>query len=188
MDISTALSVDLKNLLRVLDLPDMDVERSLRALRFDVAVAVPSFVGLALTLVVEGQAVTLTSVEDDREFPPIGSSLRLPVELTATIASGSELILYAGTPGAFVDLAADLSYALSRSSADEIQLDQHLRPISNRSGLSGVEELSMINRALGILMGAGRTPEEARVQLERQAASSGLEVAQVAAYLVSLRE
>ena len=74
MDISTALSLDLKNLLRVLDLSDLDIERSLRALRYDVAVVVPSFVGLSVTVVVEEQAVTLTSMGDEALTAPIASS------------------------------------------------------------------------------------------------------------------
>jgi hypothetical protein len=187
VDISTALSFDLKNLLRILDLPDLDIERSLRALRYDIAVVVPSFVGLSMTLVVEGQPVTLTSMGEEATTVAIGSSLALPLSLTSGLAEGSSLVCYATAPGAFVDLAADLGYALSASDG-EVLLDQHLTPASTRSGIAGVEELSLVNRALGVLIGRGLTPEDAHDQLRRRADATGLQVVQVAAFLVGSTE
>jgi hypothetical protein len=187
VDISTALSLDLKNLLRVLDLPDLDIERSLRALRYDVAVVVPSFVGLSMTVVVEEQAVTLTSMGDEALKTLIGSSLRLPLSLTSGLSAGSELVLYALTPGAFVDLAADLAYATDAVAGDVV-VDGHLTPVSRRSGLVGVEELAMINRAVGLLMGRGLSPEAARAQLQHRAGEKQQRVFQVAACLLALSE
>jgi len=186
VDISTALSLDLKNLLRVLEFPDRDIERSLRALRFDVALAVPTFVGLSMTLVVEGQPVTLTSMDDEALDAAVGSSLSLPLTLTSQFAAGSELVLYATAPGAFVDLAADLQYAL-RAADNELTLDRHLAR-TPRSGIVGVEELSLINRALGVLVGGGRTFAEARAQLQLEARQANLPPSLVAAYLISTTE
>jgi hypothetical protein len=187
VDISTALSVDLKNLLRVLDLSDLDLEKSLRALRYDVQLTVSSFVGLSMTLVVDGQSVTLTSMDDEEEGTPIVSSMNLPLTLTSGLSQGSRLVLYASKAGAFVDLAADLTYAM-KVAPHELRLDQDLTPVSRRSGLIGVAELSMINRAVGLLIGRGHTPEEAREQLERKAVQARLGVYQVAAYLISMTE
>jgi hypothetical protein len=186
VDISTALSRDLKNLLRVLDLSDLDLEHSLNALRLDVALAVPSFVGLSMTIVVEGQPVTLTSMGEEARESAIESSLDLPLSLTAGLAAGSALVLYALAPGAFVDLAADLRYAL-QAEDDELRLDVHLTP-STRSGLTGVEELTIINRAIGVLVSRDQTLDEARLELQREAAQSNLHVYQVAAFLISASE
>lgn len=186
MDLSTALSLDLKNLLRVLDLPGLDIERSLRALRYDLELAVPSYGGLSMTVMVEGQPVTLSSMSDQATDVVIGSSLDVPLSLTAGLAAGSGLVLYAGAPGAFVDLAADLTYALGAGEG-EVVLDRHLKPAS-RSGIVGVEELAMINRAIGVLIGRGRTPDEARDYLHRTAEERGLQLYQVAAYLISTTE
>ena len=136
---------------------------------------------------VSGQRVTLTSVDNGGEFPPIASSLSLPVDLTAAVSPGSELILYATAPGAFVDMAADLSYALGADGSG-VRLDEHLVPVSARSGLTGVEELSIVNRAEGLLLGRGHSLSEAHQHLERKAEQSGLEVYQVAAYLICMTE
>jgi hypothetical protein len=186
VDISTALSLDLKNLLRVLDLSDLDLERSLHALREDVAMAVPSFVGLSMTIVVEGQPVTLTSMSNQARDTAVGSSLALPLSLTSVLAAGSSLVLYAVARGAFVDLAADLRYALNAED-HEVLLDVHLTP-STRSGLTGVEELTIINRAIGVLVSRNHTLDDARLELQRQAARSNLQVYQVAAGLISAVE
>ncbi len=186
VDLSTALSADLKNMFRVLDLPALDVERSLLALRVDVQLAVPSFVGLSMTLMVHGHPVTLTSM-DENTFTAIASSLQLPLALTAAVATGSRLVLYAATPGAFVDLAADLSFALAAPDG-EVAVDEDLRPCTMQSGLTGIAELSIINRAIGLLMGRGLTPEAAQSHLQRRADQGHLRVFQVAAFMVSMSE
>jgi hypothetical protein len=67
VEISTTLSTDLKNLLLVLNMPELELERSLGSLQRDVQQAVSSFVGLSISVVVSGQLVTLTSV-DERLF------------------------------------------------------------------------------------------------------------------------
>ena len=181
VDISTTLAADLEHLLRVLDLPDVDVAQAVDDLRDKVERVVPSFVGLSLTLLVSGQPVTLSSVTQDR--PTAASSLRLPLHLTSAATPGSELVLFASTPGAFVDLAADLGYVLQ---ADEgvIQLDRG-SATPNRSGLFGLPELAMVNRALGVLIGRGMTPEEAEIRMESEALLRGVEVFRVAASVLS---
>lgn len=181
MDISTTLAADLEHLLRVLDLPDVDLAQTVHDLRVKVERAVPSFVGLSLTLPVRGQPVTLTSVTHDR--PTAASSLRLPLDLASAARLGGEIVLFASTPGAFVDLAADLGYVLKADDGD-IQLDQSL-PTPSRSGLFGVSKLAMVNRARGVLIGRGLTPEEAEIRLESDAVLRGVEVYQVAASVLS---
>jgi hypothetical protein len=137
--------------------------------------------------VVDAQPVTLNSMADEALTTPIGSSLRLPLSLTSGLAVGSQLVLYALTPGAFVDLAADLAYATDAGD-DEVVLDAHLDPVSRRSGLVGVEELAIINRAVGVLMGRGLSPAAARGHLHHKAADADLQVFQVAAILLALSE
>lgn len=186
MDISTALSVDLTNLLRISELGDLDLSNAVRDLHTDIAVAVPSFLGFALTVVVERQPVTLTSMTEETLTDPIGSSLALPLAPTADGQPGTVLVMYATAPDAFVALAAELAHPLVAADSGLV-LDAHLEP-TLRSGLSGVEELSIVNRAIGLLIGRGHTPEGARTQLQRKATQSGLHTYQVAAYLVSTTE
>jgi hypothetical protein len=47
---------------------------------------------------------------------PVGASLRLPLALVSPVVDpASRVIFFAVVPGAFTDLAADLSYALGAS-------------------------------------------------------------------------
>ena len=115
----------------------------------------------------------------------------------------SRVTLYAATAGAFVDLAADLSYALhlpactdrsanagSPDSDDQrhgrvgtdrrIILDADLLPSPLASGVSGLSELSTINRAIGVLIGHGQHPDDAADSLRRD----GLEFDSYAARLL----
>ncbi len=185
MEISTALSADLKNMLYVLDRPDLDVENALLTLRADIELSVPSFVGLSMTLIVQGQPVVLTSVADG-DLRVVGSSLRLPMALMSAVPQGS-LVLFAITPGAFVDLATDLSYALSAPDG-VLALDQDLELPAQHSGITGIAELSMINRAIGLLMGRGLTTHAASAHLQRQADHARIHLFQVAAFMVSMTE
>ena len=77
-------------------------------------------------------------------------------------------MLYAATPGAFVDLAADLTYAL-QVGPDVLALDAHLTPSCDGSRLHGFADMTHINQAIGILIGGGRSPERAATELRRLA-------------------
>lgn len=80
--------------------------------------------------------------------------------------------LYAGTPGAFVDLAADLAWLTTRPLSDFV-LDEHLTvPPPSNTGTQ-LQAASIINQAIGVLIGRGHTPEEANGQLDAQAARAG---------------
>jgi hypothetical protein len=80
--------------------------------------------------------------------------------------------LYAGSPGAFVDLAADLAWLTARPLSDFV-LDQHLTiPTPSNTGTQ-LHAASIINQAMGVLMGRGHTPEQAHRQLDSQAADAG---------------
>jgi hypothetical protein len=80
-------------------------------------------------------------------------------------------VLYAATRGAFVDLAADLSYAL-RIDPAKLILDSHPveNPDGNGNGLAGLAAHVTINQAIGVLIGRGHTPDSGRQELHRLAA------------------
>ncbi len=113
----------------------------------------------------------------------------------------SRIVFYAATPGALVDLAADLSHALGVPTitgrvsdggepADvaghdaAIRLDDDLPPVSMVSGLVGLAELSTINRAAGFLIGQGHLPVDAHDTLRRGASAAGLDTHLFAARLL----
>ena len=74
--------------------------------------AVPAYRGICLTVVENGHPVTVATVRTPHAAESFATSLRLPL---AALGPGfhvdSQLVFYAATPGAFVDLAADLGYA-----------------------------------------------------------------------------
>jgi len=93
------------------------------------------------------------------------------------------VVFYAGTPGALVDLAADLQWALHLP-AGALLLDRHLTPPSGADPVAGLPEMSVVHRALGALLAQGRTPEAAAADLRTSADRSGTSVLTVAGNLI----
>jgi hypothetical protein len=171
------------------------VDASLAALVVDLEVAVPSYCGLRLTITQNGFPIVLTSFAELEA--PVGTSLRLQLSLVdPAFEVGSQVVFYARSPGAFVDLAADLSYVLGdahtmgRERSENhrgngfgqvdghrrsIELDADLPPTTRVSGLSGLAGLSTINRDVGVMIARGHHPDNAHETLRQHAASSGLE-------------
>jgi hypothetical protein len=194
---------------------DDALDASLAAFTADIKAAVPSYLGLQLTIGQSGHPVTLTRITPHRTAR---TSLRVPLtDLGPRFDPDSRVILYAATAGAFVDLAADLSYALHlRTSSDRstdpagssdgdgrrhrqvdsdrrltldadvprltLDADVPLSPLA--SGMSGLSELSTINRAIGVLIGHGHHPDHAGDTLRCDATSQGLKLHSYAARLL----
>ena len=166
MDISAALTADLALLTQALDDSGIDLEAGLRAFTADVKVAVASFTGMTMTIAFDGHDVSFT-VHDDATIQP-ATSLLIPLATVTPTDPASTLLLYAATPGAFVDLAADLIYAL-RIEPTALVLDGHFDPRAGSGGITGLDEHSAINQAIGVLIGRGHTPESAQHELQRLA-------------------
>ena len=184
---------------------DDALDASLAAFTADIEAAVPSYVGIQLTILQNGHPVTLTRITPHRTAT---TSLRIPLRVFGPrFDPDSRVILYAATAGAFVDLAADLSYALhvptstdrstdaGSSEGDDqwhgqvdgnrrITLDADVPPNPPVSGVSGLSELSTINRAVGVLIGRGHHPDLAGHILRRRAFRQGLEPHRYAARLL----
>jgi hypothetical protein len=172
VDISAALAVDLTALTDALDDPRTDLGTQLGSFVDDVRSAVGSYLGLSMTTVVDGHAVTLDLIEDLGDSSGLAASLLLPLPAIADAEPGSVLLLYAAKAGAFVDLAADLTWALGLDPAALI-LDEHLTAPAEVSALSGLQELSIINQAVGVLIDRGHTPQAARDELHQHASNEG---------------
>lgn len=212
MELSAALTADINDLCTSVAADPDTVMDPLRALNRDLRLTTRSYLGFELVLHDHGRAITLTSFEPGVQLEEIVTSLHLPIAvlglpIDAAIpvdsdggrSPDSSLTLYAGRPGALVDLAADLSYALvpGRSGqpepkpagrlgsvAREVVLDQHLTPRSLTAGVTGSHEASTVNRAVGLLIGRGQTPEEAHRDLANQAAFAGVSVVAWSAQLL----
>lgn len=173
MGLPTALVDSLVELTRSVDLDDSAVVAPLAALVHDAGLAVLSYRGLRLVLLDHDHAVTLSVFEHPVGVADCVTSLRVPLDALSNADPGSSLTLYAGLPGAFVDLSADLSYALGLADRLVIVLDADLPPLSVASGIDGLAEGSTINRAVGLLIERGHEPADAHRELGRLAASTG---------------
>lgn len=167
MDLSAALASDLAALTAALDVPGADLGGLLTGLSHTLRRAVPSCVGLSLTVVVDGDPFTLGTVAVDAS---VATSMRLPLAPLALLGSAGVVVFYATRAGAFVDLAADADFVLG---AGRAVLDDDLEPAARHPGLGGLDDLSLVNRAIGFLIGGGHTPAEATAELDRRAHQAG---------------
>ena len=174
MEITAALAADLTILSEALDATDADVTEALRQLVADVRLAVRSYLGLTVTSDNARFPLILTVMEDAVSPVDVVSSLMMPLSDERADADGARLslILYAAKLGAFVDLAADLSWLTDRRLADFV-LDRHLGLPAEPVPDSGVRTLSLINQAIGVLLGRGYTPEQAQSEIDARAAAAG---------------
>ena len=171
MDFPQVLSEQLSALTNALDDPGIDLAAVLGDLTGDVTAAVPSFLGLNMTLLLDGRPVTLTTI-DANLAAAAGASLLLPLDPLAGAGPGSSVVFYAGRPGAFVDLAADTRYAYGLDG--DVVLDGHLTTLTRAAGVhpgvNGSDEITVINQAIGVLIARGHLPEEAHDELLARAA------------------
>jgi hypothetical protein len=204
VDLPATLLAHLHDLTLSIGKDDQDLDDTLAALTTALHSTATTYCGLQLTIVENQGPVTLTAFADghdaDGHDVPVGTSLRLPLALvSAMVDPESGVVFFAVTPGAFTDLAADLSYALGRIPVDQlspaadgvdhrdhggarldghrrsIELDADLPPRSRVSGLTGQAELTVLNRAVGMLVAQGHDIEPAHHVLRREAAAAGVE-------------
>ncbi|MEO7069061.1 MAG: hypothetical protein ABI131_01050 [Nostocoides sp.] len=177
MDLSAALAADLTTLTEALDGADTDLAQTVQQLAVAAQGAVDSYLGLTITATTGGRQIHLTALQDSTQVGDIRTSLRVPLdaagnhradthtptgEAEAITGPGMELILYAGNPGALIDLAADLSWLTGRELA-EFVLDAHLIVAEHSDELV---RTSWVNQAIGVLIGRGYTPEHAAHQID----------------------
>ena len=114
MDLPTVLLRDLLQLSSSVGLDDDALAAPLVSLVEGLQAAVSSYRGLHLTIVDISHPVSLTAFLPVQDVDSIKSSLRFAfAALGPGFDDESRVILYAATPGAFVDLAADFGYALA---------------------------------------------------------------------------
>lgn len=181
MDVPAALLTQLARLATSVGLDPEILHLPLTILVTDLRAAVPSFRGLQVIIVNSGQPITLTDLLPAGTDGAALASLRVPLSLIGPDHDGgSRVVFYAGTPGAFVDLAADLSYVLEATTSRDgetsrrLVLDADLPSNAVVSGLTGLAELSAVNRAVGILIDRGHTRDHAYAILQRAAAWAGV--------------
>jgi len=206
VDLPAALLAHLQELAASIGQDDQDLDVTLTALTAALRSTATSYIGFELTVVEDQWPVTLAAFTDGHDVLVVGTSLRLPLALVArAMDPASRVIFYAGTPGAFTDMAADLSHSLGGIPVDQassamngtdhgrtrmdgqrrtIELDGDLPPPSRTSGLTGLAELTALNRAIGILVDQGHDIEQAHQLLRSDAAAAGVETQIYAARII----
>lgn len=179
MEITVALAADLAILTDALHDPAAniapDVADTVLLLALDARLAVRSFLGLTVTVTsaaledgaADRVALRFTLLDHHVDPREIQTSLRLPraTDEAAPDRPSIAVVLYAATPGAFVDMAADLSFLTGRG-FDAGDLDQH-RGLAGESDITGVLHAeTVIHEAIGVFIARGRTHEQARAELD----------------------
>ncbi len=182
MEIAAALAAELGYLTAALDDTEADVGDSLRRLTAGAAIAIPTFLGLSVTVVGSDPAFAFTAFVDGVGAVDVGTSLRLALPgVDARLVSPVVVVFYARVPGTFVDLAADLAFFTARPLSD-FALDQHLPGPAEQDCATNLSESSITNQAVGVLIDQGYTPEQAERHLEVESAAAG-----ISRYAVGLR-
>ena len=180
MEINAALAAQLAILTEALDDPTVDIAESLLHLAASVRTAVASYLGLMVIIDGADPLVVLTAFADGVEKADVRTSLLQVVASDGQgLAPRLSLILFAAVPGAFVDLAADLCWMTGRPLSDAI-LDRHLSVLVDGHAGDTLQKASVINQALGVLIGLGYTPGQADVELDTRAAKVGTDRHQAA--------
>jgi hypothetical protein len=173
MTIGAALAASLGILTAALDESGADVLHSLHQLGVDAEAAIPSYLGLSVIVDSSDPPFRFTTLEDGAA-DDVRTSLRLTLpDVGDGRASPSvAFILYARTPGTFVDLTADLAWLTGRPLSDFV-LDQHLSVPAGSDTGTYLRTASVINQAIGVLIGRGCTPGHAHRELDLQADGAG---------------
>lgn len=188
MTITPALAAELAMLTQTLDQPGTDIADTLIRLIADVQSAVDSYLGLSIAIATSGSPFDFTVLDQNTRPDDIKTSVLIPLAgASAGQASASDsvaVILYAGVPGAFTDLAADLSWITGRRLA-EFSLDEHRDLQVADPGPTPLSTRWTVDQAIGVLIGRGSTFEQAERKLHERAATAGIEVQQAAALVLA---
>lgn len=176
--ITPGLAAELDLLTQALDLPGTDIAETIMRLAANAHTAVASYLGLSVAITAQKSQFDFTVLEERTTAEDIRTSLLVPLSSAPgterTSPASIALILYAATPGAFIDLTADLSW-ITGQTLSEFSLDAHLTLPSSHTEPSPLATMSTINQALGVLIGRGSIPEQAERDLHARAVSAGIE-------------
>lgn len=189
VNIPTALIAELHLLNEALDDAASDIAATLMLLMSEAALTVPSFLGLSVLVTQAPEApMEITTFEHDPKHQAIGTSLRLRVPHDSRTGvqgpASIELILYAAHPGAFVDLAADLTWLTGRPWRD-LRVDEDLVGPRRSTDAGSLTSWSVLNQARGVLISTGLTAHEADLELDARASVTGVDRHHVAAELIA---
>lgn len=109
MEIPPALAADLASLTQTLPDPDVDLHQLLSELARGVTLAVPSYLGMSLSVPTGADTdFRATVLAQSARHEDVRASLRWPLTALSGSRAAGILTFYASRPGAFADLVADL--------------------------------------------------------------------------------
>jgi hypothetical protein len=158
MDIPRHLIRQLAALTETIDEPGADLQAMLQVLIDDLTLAVPSLLGLTLTVTRGGVPVTLQILPPEHA-DAVSTSLLIPLDMIGVDDPGGTLIIFAARPGALVDLAADTRFAYGLDG--QVVLDEHRPTPSTPPGATDPDGVRIIQQAIGLLIDRGHLPEDA---------------------------
>lgn len=177
--LTDGLVSDVQDLVEQLDLDPEFILAPLQAIRDHLSLAVSSFAGLRLSVGPAHHPIVFSDFASEAAAVAVRSSMTVPLASLASVPTDGEITFYAGHPGAFVDLAADLRFALNLSD-ETLALDRRPTPTGPFNAVTGLVERSAINRAEGILIDRGQTAAAALEDLYRRAAVIGSSLTEAA--------
>jgi hypothetical protein len=170
VNIPDALTAPLAALTEALGDPVIDLQDLLAVVIDDLTALVPSLLGLTIALPGNSEPVTLTAIAP-QAASAIRTTLRLPIrDLVGGQRTGT-MKLYAGCPGAFAELAAETRRVFGQHG--QVVVDADLAQPPSVAGLTGTDDITAVNRAVGVLIAEGHTPSGAHAELSRRALRSG---------------
>lgn len=173
MDLPSVVLEDLAELLDSIGSSPSVLQDPLAALVSDLKLAVRSFLGVQIVVVRDAQPVTVTSFEPLLSYEEVATSLRMELDEFGTTGLATSVVFFAGNPGAFVDLAADLRVVPHREGSGlAVTLDAN-SPSTLASGLLGLTTWSRFDRAVGTLIEQGHLPHEAERRVRARDATAG---------------
>jgi hypothetical protein len=169
VDLPRLLTHHLDALTAALDGSGDDLTAILTVLADDLTAAVASFAGLSITVVLDGEPITLTATSS----ATAATSLMLAFSSRMGAPPGNQIVFYAESPGALMDLAGEAKAQFGPGR--EVVLDGHLPPPTALAArtLDDLAQRSAVNQAVGFLIGQGYPPQHAHDELQRRADDGG---------------
>ncbi|MGK9269683.1 ANTAR domain-containing protein [Williamsia muralis] len=183
MKSNSQLIAALASLTAGLDDPSADLHERVAELVEALTESIDSLVSVALTVMVDHRPFSVAVPV--RQGVVAVTSVSIPLRRQSWPDTESRLVLLAGTPGAFVDLVADISFAMNSDPA-MIGVDTQLPaavPSDDDPGVDmqrDLEDRSAIDQALGVLLARGATMQAASTHLSQRAERDNISMADAA--------
>jgi hypothetical protein len=172
VEMPSQLAADLRALTEALDPPRTDLASEMSSLIADIRMTTDTYLGLSMTVVMEGTPFVLLAYEENFDLDDVGSSACVPLQALCDVEPGSSIVFYARERDAFAEFAIEVTTAL-RLPAGTVVLDQHRTPPPAATDPTTIAVTIATNQAIGVLIDRGSSPAAARTALDELALRRG---------------